>query len=73
MMNGWLKFLLPAFFLFGFSGRQATPDNRPGMKTGGMEADCTFMDAMKNTLKIRKAHLVRPDLIPYPVDRSSYC
>jgi hypothetical protein len=73
MLNGWLKRLLPAFIVLTLGGQQAALRDRPGMNTGGMEADCTFMDALKNTMKIRKAHLVRPDLIPYPVDRSNYC
>jgi hypothetical protein len=47
--------------------RQVTPANAAHQPQ--FAAGSTFMDA----LRLRRSHLVRPDLVPYPMVRDYYC
>jgi hypothetical protein len=41
----------------------------PGIRHGGS----TFLADLPPEVRLRRLHLVRPDLIPYPIDIEVYC
>ena len=64
-----LRCLLPALVLPAFLGPVAAP-----AKT--QPPECRPADAtahVQPTVRLRKLHLVRPDLIPYPIAYEVYC
>jgi hypothetical protein len=64
-----LRCLLPALVLPALLGPVAAPaktkcrECRPGDATANIQP----------TVRLRKLHLVRPDLIPYPIAYEVYC
>ena len=62
------RLLCPAVLLLALVG----PSARPAEVTAPPAGEAT-MAAVKNQTRLRKLHLVRPDLIPYPIAFEVYC
>ena len=67
------RLLCPAVLLFAC----VAPSTRPGVDApASMFPAAAGEDpsaALKNETRLRKLHLVRPDLIPYPIAFEVYC
>ena len=65
-----LSLAAPVLLVAMLAPAQQTPDARPADVTtiGEMR-----VAAMKGETRLRKLHLVRPDLIPYPIAFEVYC
>lgn len=46
---------------------------RPASPSGGPAGASAVADGLPPHVHLRKLHLVRPDLIPYPVEYAIYC
>jgi hypothetical protein len=57
-----LSLIGAAFLTSDTSAQKANPANRP-----------QGVAAMHQEVRLRKLHLVRPDLIPYPIEYEYYC
>ena len=64
-----LRVLCPAVLLLACAG----PAARPAAAPAPLDAGEAEMAAVKNQTRLRKLHLVRPDLIPYPIAFEVYC
>ena len=69
-----LRVLCPAVLLLACAG----PTSHGRTFTGPTAAPAPLdgeaeMAAVKNQTRLRKLHLVRPDLIPYPIAFEVYC
>ena len=63
------RLLCPAVLLLACAG----PSPRPAADVTPPPAGEATMAAVKNQTRLRKLHLVRPDLIPYPIAFEVYC
>lgn len=64
-----LRVLCPAVLLLACAGPTSP---RPAAAPAPLDGEAE-MAAVKNQTRLRKLHLVRPDLIPYPIAFEVYC
>lgn len=78
MMVSALKGLVAVVFLLpasdsGFSGASCpSVDRSPAAEQRVVQAD-GLAGRIRPEVRLRKLHLVRPDLIPYPIAHEVYC
>lgn len=66
-----LSLALPAAYLTGLSGDTPAAAPAPAQPAAHRSADATA--GIRPEGRLRKLHLVRPDLIPYPIAYEVYC
>jgi hypothetical protein len=67
------RLLCPAVLLLACVGPSAAPPAREQAPPAAPAAADPAAAAAKNETRLRKLHLVRPDLIPYPIAFEIYC
>ena len=63
----------PLLLLAMLAPAQSRPSNPPAVELTAPAIGEAPSAAMKGETRLRKLHLVRPDLIPYPIAFEVYC